>query len=94
MPSVAMKGGTLSLAMMVPEISAAGGAGEDGADDAEGQRQAQIGQHHAGDDGAEGHQRADRQVDAAGDDDEGRGDGEHAIDRGRLQDGQHIVRSA
>ena len=39
----------------------------------------------------ERHQRADGQIDAAGDDDERAGDRQHAVDRRRLQNPEHVV---
>ncbi len=87
MPRVAMKGGIFNLAMKGAGERPAEQRQRAGRHDADGHRQAQIGQQDARNDGAEGHQRADRKIDAAGDDDQRRRDGQHAVDRGCLQDG-------
>ena len=72
MPSVAMKGGIFSLAMMVPETSPHSAPESDAPPTTpSGIGSAPSVRNTPRDDGAEGHQRADRQVDAAGDDDEG-----------------------
>ena len=91
MPSVAMKGGIFSLAMSTPETKPQNAPKTIAAGTPTHDRQAPVGQQHAGHHRAERHQRADREIDAAGDDDEGAGDRQHAVDRGRLQDADDVV---
>ena len=69
------------------------GSGRECGEETERQRQAEADRDEARHDRAEGHGRADRQVDAAGDDHEGDADREHAVDRGRGQDVDVVVRA-
>src|SRR5208337_241590 len=73
-----------------PRNGSAQGAGPDRGDDARPHRQSPIGQNDAANDGAKGHQRSDGKIDASGDDHEGAGDRQYAVDGRRLQDAQHV----
>ena len=64
--------------------------GRDGGNHTERQRHAEIGQNDACDDRAERHQGSDGKIDPAGDDHQGCGNSQDAIDRGRLQDRDHV----
>ena len=83
-PSVTMKGGRRRNAISAPLTSPKTEPGQQRRRDAE-QPQPGICEASSADHGGRGEDRADRQVDAAGQDDEGHAGGEHGVDRGLLQ---------
>ena len=68
-----ISGGTFTRVMNQPLTKPGGGAGGERHDDRGFQRQAQVLPAVAEHDRAQPHDRADREIDAAGDDDEGHG---------------------
>ena len=89
-PRVTMKGGSFAKAMSTPLTRPRTEAREQGGRNAEhapfGDQGAQDRHHRGG-----GQDRADRQIDAAGQDDEGHAGREHGVDRGLLHHDRQVL---